>query len=161
MKFNKQHLSELIQYSNLLASEGKSLFKTDPEKNRQFIKSMVVISDGIYWENRQNFLNLLEKFLDGKIDGEEFTSSFFKIWRSNRDLARVYAKDIKLIQDFQFNPKTIGFSSLTAQLFSVCDSFVLVENEKDLEYLNEVGGLDEDSLRYFVKKYYLEMKEYD
>jgi hypothetical protein len=70
MKFNKQHLIELIQYSNLLASEGKSLFKTDPEKNRQFIKSMVVISDGIYWENRQNFLNLLEKFLDGKIDGE-------------------------------------------------------------------------------------------
>ena len=38
-----------------------------------------------YWENRKLYLQLMEKFVNGKIDGTQFDREFCLIWRVDRD----------------------------------------------------------------------------
>jgi hypothetical protein len=38
-----------------------------------------------YWENKKKYSNLMQKFIDEKIDGTKFVKKFFRIWNEDRD----------------------------------------------------------------------------
>lgn len=105
------------------------------------------ISDHLYWEHLEDFLKPIKQFINAEIDGEEFRCEFFKIWRQNRDYAKMMQKDLKFLKNFKPNPKSLHFSPLTADLFQICDLFYSDE-DSDLREINQ--GLNENQLRLLV-----------
>jgi len=129
-----------------------------------------------YWENRKKYLELMERFIHGKIDGRKFDSEFSKMW--SVDTEKIYSlrklldkiTDLELtklesfsdliseeflysINDLELT-KLEGFSSLLSELFIDCDVF---QPNPDLRHDYEIS---EEELRNCAKKKLLEMQEY-
>ena len=97
------------------------------------------------WSNKNNYMDLMEKFINGKINGIEFDREFCKMWREARD------KISKLDNSYNVDlSKLEGFSSLISELFTDCDIFEPNVN------LREDYKICEEKLRNRVKKAFLE-----
>lgn len=105
---------------------------------------MQILND---WLNKNNYMDLMEKFINGKINGVEFDREFCKMWREARD------KISKLDNQYDVElSKLEGFSSLISKLFTDCDVF-----EPNLN-LRQDYEISEEELLNYVKKAFLEIK---
>ena len=48
-------------------------------------KDLIPLSDFSYWKSKKLYTQLMEKFINGIIDGQTFEEKFYQIWRLNRD----------------------------------------------------------------------------
>lgn len=111
----------------------------------------VLIENFKYWENKKLYLELMERFIDEKIDGKQFDSEFCKMWRKDRD--KTYSsKELLHIAEHVYLTKFKGFSGLMSKLFTDCDVF-----QPD-PALREYYEISEEELRNCVKKALLEIK---
>jgi hypothetical protein len=69
-----------------------------------------------YWENRQKYVSVISKFLNGITTAEDFIDEFLDLWKKVRD------RDGSKIN---FEPDTISeeFPSLIGKVFSCCEIF--------------------------------------
>lgn len=99
------------------------------------------------WSNKNNYMDLMEKFIEGKINGIEFDREFCGMWKDARDniskIDNQYDIDVSKLK---------GFSSLISELFTDCDIF-----EPNLN-LREDYEISEEELRISVKKTLLEIQ---
>ena len=99
------------------------------------------------WLNKNNYMDLMEKFINGKINGIEFDREFCKIWKEACD------KISKFDNPYNIELKKLeGFSSLISELFTDCDIFEPNVN------LKEDYEICEEELRNRVKKAFLKIK---
>lgn len=75
-----------------------------------------------YWENRKLYLELMERFVNGIIDGTPFDSEFCQMWRVDRDKNYSLKELLDKIQGVELT-KLEGFSALISDLFPDCDVF--------------------------------------
>jgi len=73
---NKQELFKLLEYSNELRKNNKSLLKEDPEKFRKLLKFLIIIAENLHLRKKDNYIELMEIFLNNKIDAENFSFYF-------------------------------------------------------------------------------------
>jgi len=106
----------------------------------------VLIENFTYWKNKKRYLELMESFIDEKIDGCQFETKFCEMWRRDRD--RTYS-DLEENIDLT---KFIGFSGIISKLFTDCDVF-----QPD-PALREDYELSEEELRNCVKEAFLKIK---
>jgi len=66
---------ELAGLADILANEGKSLSEGD---SKQLLEYKVIFSHKIYFGERQNYLQLIEDYLNKKFDTEDFDYFFYK-----------------------------------------------------------------------------------
>lgn len=99
------------------------------------------------WSNKNNYMNLMEKFIKEKINGIEFDREFCGMWKEARDkiskIDNEYDIDLSKLEDF---------SSLISELFTDCDIFEPNFN------LREDYEISEEELFNRVKKTFLEIK---
>lgn len=118
------------------------------EKNQSFL--LLYFS---YWKNKNQYLELMERFSNGEINGTEFDIEFSKIW--SLDTAKLYSlkEFLDKINDLELT-KLGSFSHLISELFIDCDIF---QPDPDLRRNYEIA---EEELRNRVKKTLLQIKEY-
>jgi hypothetical protein len=63
----------------------------------------LLLSDFSYWENRKEYLELLERFINSKIDGRRFNMEFCGMWRVNRDKKTSWKEFLGKITSVKFN----------------------------------------------------------
>jgi hypothetical protein len=141
------------------------------EKNQSFLLRYFS-----YWENRKQYLELMKKFINGKIDGTQFESEFCEMWRIDTDKIYNLKKLRDKINDLELTKlegfsdliskefldkineleltKLKGFSDLISELFTDCDIF---QPDPDLRDYYEIS---EEELRNRVKKTLLQIQEY-
>lgn len=113
----------------------------------------VLIENFKYWQNKKLYLELMERFMDEKIDGKQFDSEFCKMWKRDRD--KTYSsKELIDITERVDLTKFKGFSALMSKLFTDCDVF---QPDPALRKYYEISGKE---LRNFVKKTVLEIKNF-
>jgi len=105
-----------------------------------------------YWENRKLYLQLMEKFITGEIDGRQFDREFCRMWRVDRDKNYSLKELFDKIEDEKLT-ELEGFSALISDLFTDCDIF-----EPD-SALREDYEISEEELRNCVKKTLAEIKD--
>lgn len=105
-----------------------------------------------YWENKKLYLQLMEKFVNGRIDGTQFNSEFYRMWRLDRDKNYSLKELLDKIEDVELT-KLEGFSALISDLFTDCDVF------EPNSALREDYEISEEELRNCVKKTLLEMTD--
>ena len=113
-------------------------------------KDLLLLSDFSYWQSKKLYTQLMEKFINGIIDGQKFEEEFYQIWRLNRD--KEYSSEEILKIDNEKLIESKGFSTIISNLFTDCDVF-----EPDPS-LREDYEISEVELKNRVKKTLLEIK---
>jgi hypothetical protein len=118
------------------------------EKNQSFL--LLYFS---YWENRNQYLELMERFIHGEINGTQFDTEFSKMWIIDSDKNYSLKEFVDKINELDLT-KLKSFSDLRSELFTDCDIF---EPNPDFRDKDEIS---EEELRNRVKKTLLQIKEY-
>ena len=113
-------------------------------------KDLLPLSDFSYWENKKLYTQLMEKFINGIVDGQKFEEEFYQIWRLNRDKEYSTEEILKINNEKLIELK--GFSTIISNLFTDCDVFEPDPN------LREDYDISEVELKNCVKKTLLEIK---
>jgi hypothetical protein len=122
MKYKKIRHLELLKQSQDLKKQGKSLHDENRKDYLELLFYKVLVQDYIYWENRHNYLSVMDNFINGIIDAEDFSDEFFLISNQNQAVHEAFETD------FEPNPISKGFSS-----FIGCEAFE-PEAEEGEEY---------------------------
>ena len=113
-------------------------------------KDLLLLEDFSYWESKKLYTQLMEKFINGIVDGQKFEEKFYQIWRLNRDKEYSSEEILKINNEKLIESK--GFSTIISNLFTDCDVF-----EPDPS-LREDYEISEVELKNRVKKTLLEIK---
>ena len=113
-------------------------------------KDLLPLSDFSYWESKKLYTQLMEKFINGIVDGQKFEEKFYQIWRLNRDKEYSTEEILKINNEKLIESK--GFSTIISNLFTDCDVFEPDPN------LREDYEISEVALKNCVKKTLLEIK---
>ena len=107
-------------------------------------KDLLPLSDFSYWESKKLYTQLMEKFINGIVDGQKFEEKFYQIQRLNRDKEYSTEEILKINNEKLIESK--GFSTIISHLFTGCDVFELDPS------LREDYEISEIELKNCVKK---------
>ena len=66
------------------------------------------MEEHVFWKNRRQFALLMENFINGSIDGEEFSEDFSALRRKYLDSFYAFEIDSEKLKDFQPDPRSKG-----------------------------------------------------
>ena len=140
-------------------------------KNDELISYFVLLEDQTLWENRNEYIQILDLFVSKKITPAQFFEQFFGLRSSNLRSAITSRKkleeEIFVLKsneiDITVNPKSYGFTKIISSLHSfadLCDSNITLDMDlKNPELI--FYGTSEESLRLKTEEYFLpELKKY-
>lgn len=113
-------------------------------------KDLLLLSDFSYWQSKKLYTQLMEKFINGIIDGQKFEEEFCQIWRLNRYEEYSSEEILKINNEKLIESR--GFSAIVSRLFTDCDVF------EPNPSLRENYKISEIELKNYVKKTLSEIK---
>jgi len=126
MAYNKiKHLELLKRFLNF-KKQDKSLYRENREEYMELLHYKCRLEGQIYWENRKEFVLLMENFVNDSIDMEEFEIAFSRLWRETFKASMSFQMDLKWVENVQLDPRSDGFSSFVTFVFR---QFEILEDE--------------------------------
>ena len=160
MKYNKKkHLALLKEPTKLkrlkTTLSDQEFFKLPsfpPDKNFFKVrKYSIMLISHLQWENREQYFELIEKLLNGPLNGPiDFWELKKKEQLINKAVERLEAELIL----FEPNPKCEGFAVLLDELISLSDRYCPDPS------LRESHEFSEEKLRDLVQTIFSKMKQY-
>ena len=152
---NKQEFFKLLKYSNELRKNNKSLFKENPEKSRKLSRFLIIIEENLHLRQKDKYIELMEIFLNNKIDAEDFSFCFIakydKINQTLREMKQDFEKKFDELSNLLIENKNkkyqIGMSLMS--MYDHCDDFDPNSNS---------SITDEANLRNYAKMLLSELK---
>ena len=152
---NKQEFFKLLKYSNELRKNNKSLFKENPEKSRKLSRFLIIIEENLHLRQKDKYIELMEIFLNNKIDAEDFSFCFIakydNINQTLREMKQDFEKKFDELSNLLIENKNkkyqIGMSLMS--MYDHCDDF-------DPNYNSSIT--DEENLRNYAKILLSELK---
>jgi len=123
----------------------------DQDRYTLGLKCAVLIEDFHEWRCQNDYLKLMENFLNNKINFEEFDREFLKIWSMNRDKPKTWNEFLAIINNFKLN-QFEGFSSVISRLF---EDIEIVQSDP---LFKEDYEITEEQLKERIKVILLEIK---
>ena len=126
MIYNYQRHIQLLKRSQDFENQGKSFYKESPEESLELSRYNAAVEENIFWQQRYKVAELMQDFLNRKIDGQKFCDRVFGLRRnlmiaSDKFLIQLGAGEVK---DFQPDPRSKKLSSFLTFLFCYCDDFM-------------------------------------
>lgn len=118
------------------------------------LKCSVLIEDFNYFNNLDFFIELIENFLNYKIDADTFQTNYYEMWRLEGEKEYKWETMLYIIDNDLKVKQFKGVSSIISKLFTDLDAF-----EPDPLYRDDYE-IDEDELRYLTKEALLKLKTY-
>ena len=126
---NKQEFFKLLKYSNELRKNNKSLFKENPEKSRKLSRFLIIIEENLHLRQKDKYIELMEIFLNNKIDAEDFSFYFIakydNINQTLREMKQDFEKKFDELSNLLIENKNkkyqIGMSLMS--MYDHCDDF--------------------------------------
>jgi hypothetical protein len=123
MNYNSTRHSELLKRSKDLEKQGKHLYDENQDEYLELLDYRSTLENHIFWKNRRQFALLMENFINGIIDGEEFSDNFSALGRKYLDSFYAFEIDSEKLKDFQPDVRSKGFASFISFLRAECDNF--------------------------------------
>ena len=117
----------------------------------EFDDYRIMLENNIYWQSRDQYLQILESFLNRNISGEEFCDQFADIRSKNMEALDILEANLENEMNLKLNPKSRVFSDIIASIDTVRDFF-----DSDIEDSNSSFygyGISENHLRFY--RFYL------
>ena len=152
---NKQEFFKLLKYSNELKKNNKSLFKENPEKSIKLSRFLSIIEENLHLRQKDKYIELMEIFLNNKIDAENFSFYFIakhdNINQTLREMQQNFEKKFDELSNLLIENKNkkcqIGMSLMS--MYDHCDDFDPNSNSLIT---------DEENLRNYAKILLSELK---
>ena len=152
---NRQEFFKLLKYSNELRKNNKSLFKENPEKSRKLSRFLIIIEENLHLRQTDKYIELMEIFLNNKIDAEDFSFCFIakydNINQTLREMKQDFEKKFDELSNLLIENKNkkyqIGMSLMS--MYDHCDDFDPNSNS---------SITDEANLRNYAKMLLSELK---
>lgn len=126
MTYNQQRHIKLLKRSQDFKSQGKSFSKENPEESLELSSYNVAVEEKIFWQQRYKVDELMQDFLNRKIDGQEFCDRVFGLRHNlmiahHQFLVQLGGGEVK---DFQPDLRSKKLSGFLDGLFCYCDDFM-------------------------------------
>ena len=126
MIYNQQRHIQLLKRSQDFKDQGKSFYNESPEEYSELSSYNVAVEKNIFWQQHYEVAELMQDFLNRKIDGQKFCDRVFGLRRnlmiaSDKFLIQLGAGEVK---DFQPDPRSKKLSGFLSGLFCYCDDFM-------------------------------------
>ena len=126
MIYNQQRHIQLLKRSQDFKDQGKSFYKESPEESLELSSYNAAVEENIFWQQRYKVAELMQDFLNRKIDGQKFCGRVFGLRRnlmiaSDKFVIQLGAGEVK---DFQPDPRSKKLSGFLDGLFCYCDDFM-------------------------------------
>jgi hypothetical protein len=152
---NKQEFFKLLKYSNELRKNNKYLFKENPEKSRRLSRFLIIIEENLHLRQKDKYIELMEIFLNNKIDAEDFSFCFIAKYDNinqtlreiNQDFEKKFDELSNLLIENKNKKYQIGMSLMS--MYDHCDDFDPNSNS---------SITDEANLRNYAKMLLSELK---
>ena len=159
-------LLELLEYSNELEKNQKYLIKEDPIAFNKLLNFLVIIEENLHWKVKNQYVKLIEDFLNGNISADDFSIIFIRMFEKTVEKVRRLEIDLKeknsLNPSFQsseiskllLKEKACGIADLLSSVYGDCDRFNPDLSSEDDFYL------EEEQFRNSIKELFFEMQKY-
>ena len=153
MDFNKEKCLKLMRESEKLRQQGKLLWNYDKTKYKELTRYCTFLWDDIFWQSRNQYLQIIESFISRKIDGEEFANQFGNLRGENMNASDMREANLEGEMNLQLNPKSSGFTKIISDIYAHIDTF---DPDLDNSESSIYGiAITEEYLRIVVKDDYL------
>ena len=112
-----------MKESKKLRQQGKSLWDYDKAKNEELTQYIMLLYDDIFWQSRDQYLQILESFISRSIDAEEFIQKFGQLRGPNIEASNMREKNLESEMNLQLNPQSTGFTEIISSIYAAIDLF--------------------------------------
>lgn len=138
--YNKIRHLELLRPFLDFRNQGKDLYTENRDEYLELLHYRGTLEDYTFWKSREQFVLLMENFVNDSIDMEQFQIAFSRFWRETFKAHDAFKIDLKRVKNFQYNPRSDRFRSFVTAVFR---QFEVLEDEECTEqevkdYVREV-----------------------
>jgi len=144
----KTHL-ELLKDSEDLKQQGKLLSNELRSKLREY---SVILVDHLNWETRYQYLELLNKFIEKKIDILKFRIAFCERYESIEKVADLLKSNRVLLSPHE---NSLDFGDLLSKIYDCCEAYS--NDPKPFRNKFEIGDVEFSTS---IEKTYFQMKKF-
>ena len=149
-KLNKKRRYELLNYEKKRHLE--LLNKKGDEFKSKLQTYSIVLIDHLNWEIRDQYLELLDKFIDKKIDSFNFRIAFCERYESIQKVADLLKSNLVLLSP---DKNSLNFGDLLAKIDNCCKAYS--DDPEPFRNKFEIGDVE---FRISIEKIYLEIQKY-
>jgi hypothetical protein len=142
-QYNKKRHLELLK-----KREEKSISSTESE---ELLNYSAVLDRQLDWETRDQYLQLLKEFIEGKIDIGEFLIAFEERGRLNGEVLDILESNLILLEPHE---KSLDFLDFIQQILQDCNIY-----NPDPEPFRHEYELDETEFRNSIEETYLQIQK--
>jgi hypothetical protein len=142
-QYNKKRHLELLK-----KREEKSISSTE---SKELLNYSAVLDRQLDWETRDQYLQLLKEFIEGKIDIGEFLIAFEERGRLNGEVLDILESNLILLEPHE---KSLDFLDFIQQILQDCEIY-----NPDPEPFRHEYELDETEFRNSIEETYLQIQK--
>ena len=86
---------ELVEQEKGIEKQGKYFFNENKKDYLKLLKCRSILHQQWKYEQRQNYFELMDDYLNKKFDAENFNLLFYRIWFKNRDQSTLLEQDFR------------------------------------------------------------------
>ena len=107
----------------------------------------------IFWTKLEEFLVLIEDFLNSKIDADTFDIEYYQLYQKTSQLCQLSLTTVEIVKRSRVNSKSFGLLSILQSISSKCNLFEFSNDNDD--------NWNEDNLRISIKDDYQILLTYE
>ena len=113
----------------------------------EFLELQSRVASHFHWVHRNEYSELIESFLNSKIDSDDFDEKF------SRMLLTIEKQDFQMLKEFEINPESKQFGDLVSAIYFCCKNVPRYFSDESDEYLEEKFRDDVESLYVKIQEY--------
>jgi hypothetical protein len=147
-EFQKTHYIQLLKKNKNLEGQNSSLYEENQNEFLKLVFYRKTLCQQIYYNNRNEYISLIESYLTNKIGCISLQFEFFAINRIDSQKREDMEKDFEKLSNIVIDPKSSDFSDLISELFCVCEALDFESESSELQF------------RASIEKIFLKIKNY-
>ena len=124
--YNKERYITIVNELNEAKAKGIRWFKENPQKYNELLNYQGILANHLFWLEREEFLVIIEKFLNNTIEFEQFEKEFSELWVETELQSHKEKQDIEVIKTIDPDPRSDSFCS---RMTAIYRGFEIVEDE--------------------------------
>lgn len=149
LNYDKKLHLELLNDCENLNQQGGVL---SDELNSRLRTYSIILIDQLHWEIRDQYLELLTKFIEKKIDGFNFRITFCERYKSIEKVADVVKSNRVLLSP---DKNSLDFGNLLAKIYNYCQ--IYSGDPEPFRNKFEIGDVE---FRTSIEKTYFQLKKF-
>ena len=143
--YNKERYITIVNELNEAKAKGIRWFKENPQKYNELLNYQGILANHLFWLEREEFLGIIEKFLNNTIEFEQFEDEFSKLWVKTQITSCRGKRNSIIIKMIDPDPQSDSFCFY---MIAIYRGFEEIEDEVSTE----------EELKLFVKRLLIEVK---